>query len=173
MLRHLRTLPPEDRRLRFGSYMNDAALEHYVNGIDFAHDMVFGIYGPDMSLTGMAHLALDREHQCAELGLSVEPASRGRGYGLALLSRGKLSAVTHGYTTLFMHCLAENRIMIHLARKAGLRLVTDRGEVDAHVQLEATSHGAIAREAIEDQIALADFLLKQQFQWWFRRPRAA
>jgi RimJ/RimL family protein N-acetyltransferase len=173
LLQHLRTLSQEDLRLRFGAYMNDAALEHYVNGIDFAHDKVFGIYGRDARLVGMAHLALDHAHNYAELGLSVEPAHRGNGYGLALLNRGKLSAVNRGYTTLFMHCLAENRIMIHLARKAGLKLVTEQGEVDAHLQLEATSHAAVAREAIEDQIALADLLFKQQFQWLFKRTEAA
>jgi RimJ/RimL family protein N-acetyltransferase len=173
LLEHLQTLSPEDRRLRFGTYMNSWALEEYVNHIDFAHDMVFGIYGREMTLIGMAHLALDRDHHYAELGLSVEPAQRGKGYGLALLNRGKLSAVTRGYTTLFMHCLSENRIMIHLARKSGLKLVTEQGEVDAHIQLEATSHAAVAREALEDQIALADFLFKQQFQWLFKHTAAA
>jgi RimJ/RimL family protein N-acetyltransferase len=173
LLQHLQTLSPEDRRLRFGTYMNDAALDQYVNRIDFAHDKVFGIYGRDMLIIGMAHLALDHVHHYAELGLSVEPAQRGNGYGLALLNRGKLSAVTRGYTTLFMHCLSENRIMIHLARKSGLKLVTEQGEVDAHIELEATSDAAVAREALEDQIALADLLFKQQFQWLFRRTAAA
>ena len=36
--RHLQRLPSEDRRLRFGTYSNDAALEQYVSRIDFAHD---------------------------------------------------------------------------------------------------------------------------------------
>jgi RimJ/RimL family protein N-acetyltransferase len=173
MLRHLLTLSPEDLRLRFGGWMNAVALEQYVHRIDFSHDIVFGILASDMAIIGMAHLALDRDHHYAELGLSVEPAQRGHGYGLALLSRGKLAAVTRGYTTLFMHCLAENKIMIHLARKAGLKLVTEQGEVDAHLQLETTSHAAVAREALEDQIALTDLLFKQQFQWLFSRPRAA
>lgn len=173
LLRHLRTLSPEDRHLRFGTYMRDAALEHYINGIDFTRDKVFGIHGRDMTLAGMAHLALDHDHHNAELGLSVEPAHRGKGYGLALLNRGKLSAVNLGYTTLFMHCLSENQIMIHLAKKAGLKLVTQQGEVDAHLNLEAGSYGALAQEAVEDQIALADLLFKQQFQWLFKRSHAA
>jgi RimJ/RimL family protein N-acetyltransferase len=172
MLRHLKTLSDEDRRLRFGTYMTDSALEHYADCIDFARDKVFGIFGDDMTLAGMAHVALDHNRRYAELGLSVAPAHRGKGYGLALLSRGKLSAVTRGYTTLFMHCLAENKIMIHLARKAGLKLVIEEGEVDALLELEATSHAAVAREALEDQIALADLMLKQQFKWFLKRPHA-
>ena len=171
--RHLRTLPPADRRLRFGTFMKDDALDHYVDGIDFARDRVFGIYGRDMRLVGMAHLALDRAHQFAELGLSVEPAQRGNGYGLALLLRAKLHASNLGYTTLFMQCLSENEIMIHLAKKAGLRMVTEQGEVDAHLELERTSYGAVAREAIEDHVALVDLLFKQQFQWLFKRRHVA
>ena len=44
MLRHLQTLSHEDLRLRFGTYMKDAALEQYVNRIDFTHDKVFGSF---------------------------------------------------------------------------------------------------------------------------------
>src|SRR5688572_3353647 len=173
LARHLRTLSDADRRLRFGAYMQDAALARYAAGIDFGRDKVFGIYARDMALVGMAHLALDRDQHHAELGLSVEPAQRGKGYGLALLNRAKLSAVNLGYTTMFMHCLAENDIMIHLARKAGLKLVIEQGEVDAHLELEATSYGAMAQEAVEDNVALADLLFKQRFQWLFKRPHAA
>jgi RimJ/RimL family protein N-acetyltransferase len=173
LLSHLLTLSPADRRLRFGSTMHNEALERYVKGIDFARDKVFGILGNDMSLVGAAHLALDRARGCAELGLSVEPLQRGKGHGLTLLMRAKLHAMNLGYTTLFMHCLSENQIMVHLARKAGLKLVTDRGEVDAHLELDATSYGAVAREAVEDQMALVDLMCKQQFQWLFKRPNAA
>ena len=55
MLTHLQRLSHEDRRLRFGVYMTDPALAHYVADIDFAHDHVFGILGSDLTLLGMAH----------------------------------------------------------------------------------------------------------------------
>ncbi|HSN39590.1 MAG TPA: GNAT family N-acetyltransferase, partial [Burkholderiales bacterium] len=38
ILQHLLRLPPQDRRLRFGTYMNDAAVAAYVEKIDFARD---------------------------------------------------------------------------------------------------------------------------------------
>ena len=148
--RHLQRLPSEDRRLRFGTYRTDAALEQYVRRIDFAHDKLFGIYARDMRLIGMAHLALDRDQDYAELGLSVEPAQRGHGYGLALLNRSKLSAVNLGYPKLFMYCLSENKIMIHLARKAGLRVATEEGRVNAYLELEESNYAAVAQEAVED-----------------------
>ena len=66
-----------------------------------------------------------------EFGVSVDPTVRGKGYGFALLERVVLHATNLGYRTLFVYCLAENGIMMHLARKAGLTLVVEAGEADA------------------------------------------
>lgn len=170
VLAHLLRLPAEDRRMRFESTLSDEAIEGYVAGIDFHADRVFGIYTPDLRLVGMAHLALDPRTRTAEFGVSVDRAERGRGYGYALLERARLAAVNLGYGTLYMHCLSANRVMAHLAAKAGMKLVTGGGESDARVALEIASVGAIAEEAVADQIALADYLFKRNFSWLY--PRA-
>lgn len=169
IVRHLQQLAPHDRRLRFGSPMSDAAIDKYARGIDFGRDKVFGIFEHDLSLTGVAHLALDAETDSAELGLSVVPEHRGKGYGYALLSRAKLHARNLAYKKLYMHCLAENHVMIHLARKAGMTVVTQHGEADAHVALEDGPLTDYTREAIHDQIALVDYLFKRQTHWLTRK----
>lgn len=170
ILRHLLCLPAEDRRLRFGGPTRDSAIKAYVAGIDFKRDRVFGILGADLELLGIAHLALDPAALAAELGLSVDPSSRGRGYGYALLQRSVLHATNLGYAALFMHCLAENRIIMHLARKAGLTVVVGSGEADGRLALEHGTRAGALKEAIEDQFALVDYLLKQQYSW-LARPR--
>jgi GNAT superfamily N-acetyltransferase len=103
IVRHLVRLPADDRRLRFGAPMRDSTIETYVERIDFAHDQVFGIFGADLELSGMAHLALDTQGESAELGLSVDCSARGKGYGYALLQRAVLHATNRGYGALFMH----------------------------------------------------------------------
>lgn len=163
--RHLLRLPAEDRRLRFGRAVRDEAIREYVEGIDFERDRVFGIHTPGLELTGVAHLALDAAGRTAELGLSVDPASRGKGYGFALLQRAVLHAANHGARVLFMYCLAENAIMMHLARKAGLTVVIRSGEADASLALDRRSHGGALKETIADQFALVDCMLKQQYLW--------
>lgn len=163
--RHLLQLPAEDRRLRFGRAIRDDAIRDYVASIDFERDRVFGIEGGALELVGVAHLALDPDHQAAELGLSVDPNCRGKGHGYALLQRALLHAANIGCRVLFMHCLAENAIMMHLARKAGLRLVLEGGEADGRLSLDRRKHGSALLEAVADQLALADNLLKQQFLW--------
>ena len=171
VLRHLLRLPANDRRLRFGAPMRDSSIEAYVARIDFARDQAFGILGSDLELWGLAHLALAPETDTAELGLSVDWSARERGYGNALLQRAVLHATNRGYRALFMHCLAENETMMNLARKAGLSLVVSSGEADGRLVLgEPTQAGAI-REAIQDQFALVDALLKHQYAL-LARPRS-
>lgn len=170
LARHLLRLAPEDRRLRFGVHAGDAAVERYVKGIDFGRDKVFGIFEHGLTLSGAAHLALDADGGAAELGLSVDAAHRGKGYGYALLARGKLHAQNLGYRVLYMHCLAENRVMLHLARKAGMQVVTEAGEADARVVLSEATYGDLTRELMGDQVALIDYLLKRQIRWFAPRP---
>jgi GNAT superfamily N-acetyltransferase len=163
--RHLLLLPADDRRLRFGQHIRDEAVHDYVARIDFERDRVFGVHAPDLELAGVAHLALDPVAQLAELGLSVDPTCRGKGYGFALLQRAVLHAANLGFRVLFMYCLAENRIMMHLARKAGLTLVVEFGETDARLALDRGTHGGALKEAMADQFALVDCMLKQQYLW--------
>ena len=170
--RHLLQLPAEDRRLRFGQQIRDDGVREYIAHIDFERDNVFGIHAPDLTLVGVAHLALDPAQRTAELGLSVDPACRGKGYGFALLQRSVLHAANIGNRALFMYCLAENRVMMHLARKAGLTLVIEHGETDAHLKLDRLAHGGILKEAMADQFARVDALLKQQYRW-LAAPRPA
>ena len=96
-----------------------------------------------------------------ELGLSVDTAFRGRGCGAALLSRGVLHAANRGCGALYMHCLSENSVMMRLAARAGLKTVVAAGEADARMTLNQ-AHGSALREAMEEQFALVDYLLKQQ-----------
>jgi GNAT superfamily N-acetyltransferase len=171
IVRHLLRLPAQDRRLRFGLPTRNSSIEAYVRQIDFAHDPVFGIFGADLELWGVAHLALSHDGDTAELGLSVDWAVRGTGYGYALLQRAVLHATNRGYRALFMHCLAENAIMMNLARKAGLSIVISSGEADGQLALGKPTQAGAIREVIQDQFALVDYLLKQQYSW-LSRPRA-
>jgi RimJ/RimL family protein N-acetyltransferase len=155
---HLLRLSVSDRRLRFGMCLSDEAVRHYVDRIDFSRDKVFGIFTADLTLIAVAHLALDAADHIAELGLSVDQAYRRRGYGYALLERARLHALNLGCHTLYMHCLSENRSLLRLAAKAGLRIVMAQGEADATLALDE----GVADEMSRDRIALTDYRLKQQ-----------
>jgi len=57
ILRHLRELSTDDLWLRFRRAMPRAALESYVNGIDFSTDRALGVYDAELNLIGFTHLA--------------------------------------------------------------------------------------------------------------------
>jgi hypothetical protein len=71
---HFLALDSEDRRLRFGTPLNDDAVRAYAARIDFEHDAVFGAYGDDLHLIGAAHVARGDGH--AENGAMMHLARR-------------------------------------------------------------------------------------------------
>jgi len=161
--RHFLALPPEDVRLRFGSSMSAEGINAYVHKIDFDRDAVFGVFDENLQLTGVVHLALDPEHDAAELGVSVLPEHRGQGIGTALFERAEAHARNHYIKTLFMHCLTENQPMMHIASKSGMRVVVaGSGEADAHLQLTPPDAANVAGELMQERVALWDIAMKAQ-----------
>jgi GNAT superfamily N-acetyltransferase len=158
--RHFLALDTEDRRLRFGISLGDAALRAYVRRVDFERDAVFGVLDDELELLGVAHLA--RDTASAELGVSVLAPVRGRGIGGALLARAHTRARNWGMRSLFMHCLRENGAMMHLARKQGMELAAEAGEVDAHLSLPPGDAGSHFGEVFAQRVALFDYALKAQ-----------
>ena len=146
--------------MRFGNALGDSAVRAYVSRIDLWHDAVFGVFGEDLRLLGVAHLA--RSRASAELGVSVLAGHRGLGIGGALLARAHTHARNWGVRALYMHCLAENAAMMHLARKQGMDIVTDSGEADAWLSLPPADASSHFREIFEQRVALFDHAMKTQ-----------
>jgi GNAT superfamily N-acetyltransferase len=163
---HLLALDGEDRRLRFGIPINDAAVRAYVSRIDFERDAAFGAYDDALHLVGAAHVARGDGH--AELGVSVLPGHRGRGVGGALLARAHLRARNWGVRALFMHCLIENSAMMHLARKQEMEIVVESGEADAWLRLSPADASSHFGEVFAQRVALFDYALKQGRSWLVR-----
>lgn len=157
---HLLALSEDDRRLRFGVIAADATIRDYVARIDFDRDAVFGFFADDLSLGGVAHVTI--AEGVAELGVSVLAGYRRRGIGSALFARASAFARNHFIRTLFMHCLTENAAMMHIARKAGMEIVTGGGEADAHLELAPLDAATIASEFLQERLALFDYNLKAQ-----------
>lgn len=169
---HFLALADDDRYLRFGAPMSDAALSRYVDGMNFRRDAIFGVYDDDLNLVGVAHLALAEEVSgAAELGLSVLPAARGAGLGTELFNRAATHARNEGVSTLFMHCLSENSAILHIARKARMKIHPQGPESDAFLTLPPADVASYWEEAAQEQSALFDMRLKQQMaalRGWFR-----
>ena len=151
LLAHFVALSPEDRRLRFGAATRDEGLRAYVERIDFARDGVFAVHDDDLRIVAAVHIAL--ADGPAELGLSVADGWRGRGLGDVLLRRAVVWLRNRGVHGVYVHCLAENGAMMHLARRNGMRIVYSGGESDARLELPAATPESLLSEWVEDRSA--------------------
>jgi RimJ/RimL family protein N-acetyltransferase len=177
ILDHLLQLNDEDRRLRFGTQTPDEVIRHYVEGLDFNRDVIFGVFNLDLKLVGMAHLAYLPEHKgearAAEFGVSVLPEGRSQGLGTALLQRSAVHSRNTSIETLYVHCLANNKAMMHLAQKAGMTVEYAYGDADACLKLPPANTATIVEEAANEQWAGMDYALKENLKrsneawWWF------
>lgn len=146
---HYLALDADDRRLRFGASLSDDAVRRLEERIDFDRDELFGIAGDDLRLEAVVHVAFYAGGK-AELGLSVLSRARGHGLGGALFERAVMHLANRGVSEVFVHCLAENGAMMHLARRNGMRIVRDGGESDAYLALPRPTAGSILAEWVWD-----------------------
>ena len=177
ILQHLLQLDEEDRRLRFGTQTPDEVIEHYVEHLDFNKDAVFGVFDLDLKLIGMAHLAylpqVKGQTHAAEFGVSVLPEGRAQGLGTALLQRSAVHSRNSNIQTLYVHCLSNNKAMMHLAQKAGMKVEYAYGDADAYLTLPPANPSTIVEEAANEQWADFDYAMKKNLKlanqawWWF------
>ena len=158
LLAHFLALPADDRRLRFGASLSAERIATYVAEIDLGRDAVFGVFDDALSIVGVAHVAF--AEGVAELGISVLPEHRGRGAGRALFARAAEHARNRSVPTLFMHCLAENAAIMHIARSSGMDVVAEAGDADAHLSLSPASLASVTGEYLIERFALYDYALK-------------
>ena len=50
--------------------------------------------------------------------------------------------------------------MMHIAKKAGMEIITDSGEADAWLELAPADAASMAQEWAEESVALFDYALK-------------
>ena len=177
ILQHLLQLGEDDRRLRFGTQTPDEVIHHYVERLDFNRDAIFGVFDLNLKLIGMAHLAylpeVKGKAHAAEFGVSVLPEGRSQGIGTALLQRSAVHSRNTNIQTLFVHCLANNKAIMHLAQKAGMSVEYAYGDADAYLKLLPANPGTIVEEAAKEQWADMDYALKENLKrsnqawWWF------
>ena len=162
LIEHLHSLQGEDRRLRFGGAVNDDYITEYVeSSCDQTDNKWFGVE-EDGKIVAACHCAIIND--MAELGCSVDKEYRGHKLAQMMFDRAVTWLRTRGITDVCMHCLAENSVMKHIARKNDMAVVTEFGETDANVHLEPPTPFVHAVDAYADRMAIYDMLYKNNIK---------
>jgi GNAT superfamily N-acetyltransferase len=170
--RHLLSLTPQDRYLRFGYAATDEQIGRYVQGLNFERDEIFGVFNRRLDLVAMAHLAYSIDPQwatCAEFGVSVSSHQRGKGLGAQLFDHAVMHARNQGVSLLFIHALSENVAMLKIARQAGASVQRDGSESEAYLTLPQANLDSQFSGLMQEQMAQVDYQLKMQahqFRQW-------
>ncbi len=99
----------------------------------------------------------------AEFGVSVSQSARGIGIGTKLFERAAMHCRNADVDTLYVHCLASNQAMMHIAKKAGMQIQRDHGEADAYLKLRPANPASVLQEAVEEQVASLDYTIQAEY----------
>lgn len=157
--RHFAALTAEDLRLRFGAPVGGRSVASYLDRIAAAGEPAFGVVEADGRLAAFAHFGVSAGE--LELGLSVLPHCRRRGYATALLRRARVYARAHALRSLVMHSVADNHGILALARRHHMSVETEGGEADSRIRLRDATPVDFWREVWLAQAGVV--------QGWLRR----
>lgn len=158
----------EDRRLRFGGVVSDEFILEYIDHPKLT-DMWFVVEDKER-IVATCHVAYDKEHNLAELGLTVSADYRNQKLGQQLFDRGVTWARMMGAESIFMHCLTENHVVQQIARKSGMTVVTmfPGDESEASIKIDKNRFAAGFEDVIMENMAIYDQTIRQQ-QWFFSK----
>lgn len=139
VLEHFKRLDSESIRSRFCSFMNESAIELYVNKINFYKNGIFGIFDDNLNIIGVGECVIEETNK-AEVAFCVEPKYQNQGLGGKLLERIVRFAKAREKTHLEMLCLKSNQKSQYLAKKFGLKVKHSMdGETLAIIEMDKNS----------------------------------
>jgi len=154
----------EDRYLRFGTMLSDDAIKNYIDKAleGFGkNNMWFLIEDIDDGIIGTVHVNITAS--VAEMGFTVAPKYRGKKLGQQLFYRGSTWASMKGAKNIYTHCLSQNKVMQHIAKKNGMSIITlDEGEKEASVKVTKNSIRSYYEDTTMDNMAFVDSAVRTQ-----------
>jgi GNAT superfamily N-acetyltransferase len=141
---HFIGLNQADRELRFCQQRSDAQLAAYVHSLDFGRDPILGAFA-NAVLLGVCHLGLgpvlNGSAPIAELGISVDLASRGLRVGAELVNAAFVAAAERGCSDVFIYYVQHNHRMHGMCVRLGAVIERAHGECTARIALQPVWHG--------------------------------
>lgn len=148
---HYLRLGRASRQRRFMAVLPDRSMRIIANRA--SPDIVLGIRADD-GLVGVLEIFCDKDDH-AEIGISVEDAYQGKGFGKALFLEGLAEADRIGVRTADLYFASENRGIRRLINAAGGQ-ITQRGpECEAHIDISRCKACKHVLPDLQKQVTLA------------------
>ena len=157
----------EDRRLRFGFEAPDSSVKEYIDNsikYDYGYCSMWFVVDEGDKIVATCHVSLNKETNTAEMGCTVSPEFRNQKVGQELFNRGVTWARMAGAEHVFMHCLSENKVIQHIAKKGGMTVVTiDPSEKESTIEVKQSRVEAGFRDYVMDTIAVYDMAVRHHY----------
>lgn len=164
---HLLALDVDARRWRFGYAASDYAIEMYIESIP-DKDYILGIRDAySQQIVAASHLAIDKDEQSAELGISTLQEYRRKGYAERLLRYTVDMLRNRNINTLYSVCLPDNQPLIRLFHKMNITSITSvEGEKEARVTIPMAGIDSIMHEIQNHRIVAIDTAMRPWAAVW-------
>ena len=163
LIEHLCDLKGEDRRLRFGGYTTNEFIIKYVKNAFGDNSQWFGCIA-NGKIVSACHASIHNKE--GELGCSVNPEYRGQGLAQEMFDRAITYLRSNGVTNVYMHCLTENEVMRHIAKKNRMTIVSCYGESNATIKVEPPTPMTAMKDAYLDRISIYDMLFRSNAEMY-------
>jgi GNAT superfamily N-acetyltransferase len=132
---HLKGLTMEDKVSRFGHPATDYSIDQMILSMCYnptEHELWYA--RTEDQRVGWGHLAKNNDNSW-ELAVSVQHDYQRQGIGNQLIQEMLAFAKFHGIHEVYMHCIEDNRVIQHLARKNELE-TKERGDGERTAAIE-------------------------------------
>ena len=133
--RHLKNLDQEDRYSRFGHPASDFNIDQMILNMCYHpkdHELWFA--RNDEQRVGWGHMAKNQDGTW-ELAVSVDKEFQRQGVADMLMTEMLAWAKFHQVSEVYMHCIEDNKVIQHLARKHDLK-TRSKGDGERTAALE-------------------------------------
>lgn len=155
---HLIRLSADDRALRFSSAMGDEQIRNYVSTIDLTDSVIRAIFDDELKIVGAVQVSLNKTRDLGEAAFSIDDNYRGQGLANELFSSAIRWLRVRNVKRMYTICLSHNVKMQAVAKKSGMTLLRQDGEVEGHLSLDDANPLTYIEEATSEQIGWSNYL---------------
>ncbi len=163
---HLLRLSPEDRRLRFAGITSEDAIQRYCDKADpFSMTIIGAFVDGTLRAVGECRMVGDEWPRDAELAFSVEAEYQGRGIGSELFRRLVMYARNRSVKKVYLVTEPYNDRMRRVARKFGMSLSLEYGELEGRLELFWPTYSSVLDEVLAEGAAYWQEASVRLLQW--------